>query len=262
MTPESSEPRIHSAQVYCEVCGNATAHRVFRLRGGSGAAMSGTGRCSVCRTTHAFEIPVTRTLKVRRIHSAGPRTEVTLLDLPPDLELIRGELLVGREPAERIQRIDLPDGRSAQRARGREAGTVWTVPAAPEAIRVSIVEGASTRSARLPVVPGSTLAIGAIVAVDSIRLVVVGIRTHGRTMRRSDRPVPVESIDRLYVRRISSPPAGSNDWSRSRESPSAPASSTSRAFRSRSSPGRRRNRISPRDRTAAGGATDQSSRPS
>lgn len=258
----ASQGRIHSAQVFCEVCERETAHRVFRLRGGGGGALSGTGRCSVCRTTHAFEIRESRRLQVRRVHSEGARTAFGTLSLSPALELVKGELLLGAEPPGRIQRIELHHGSSADRARAREVATVWTVPPAPGEIRVSIIEGATTRSSRLPVVPGSSVAIGAVLMVDSMRLIVAGIRTAGRTMRRGDRPVPVESIERLYARRISSPPAGSSDWRRSRDRPSAPASSTSRAFRSRSSPGRRRNRTAPRARSAAGGATDQSARPS
>jgi len=251
-------PALHAAVIWCDACGEETAHRVLRLeapaRRGTGP-VRGVARCRVCRLTHRFEVVPRPMTAVAAVVSEGARSARTQVQLPASARLTVNERLAVLPGPYRIRRIERKDGSVGPSAPAGSVATVWVVRESEPGIRVAIVDGARTRTAQVVLPPASMLGVGDPVTVEGTALVVAAIRARARTWRRVGDRFAVAEIDRIYARRTVRPPAGSNDWSRSRGRPSARESSISRSARFRSSPGRRRYRTSPRAASADGGAT-------
>ena len=230
---------VHAATLYCEVCGSETPHRILRLDPTVRRVVSGTARCRTCRSTHAFQTPVERRHPLSVILSDGPRSARTILEVPSGVTLVVGERMPERSPAARIHKIDRPDGRSVRSARSEEAATVWLTPDVGAVVKVSLIEGRRTGSARLTLSPDVVVAVGGPLQVDGRTWHISALRANGRTWRHPDDAFAARQVERIYARRNERPPAGRSDWRRSRGTPASPASSTSRSARSRSGPGDR-----------------------
>ncbi len=161
-----------------------------------------------------------------------------------------------------IHRIELSGQRSVARAAAGVVECLWLTADRPAHVPVSIIEGRRTRSLRWTPPEGTRIGVGDDLTLDGATYLVSGIRTGGRTLRRFSGPIEARSIDRVYARRTWNPPAGSSDWSSSREIPSSRASSRSRSFRDRSSSGASRTRRPPAERSASGGAATHRGSPS
>ena len=196
------------------------------------------------------------------IESMGGASERTRIELPSHRRLQVGSGLPDSPHPVVIRRIDGHDGRRVTAARTDEVDTLWVTRDVGAVVPVSIVEGRRTRPGRLVTPRGTPYAVGDRFSLEGLRLEIVALRARGQTWRRPGDTFPAEEVARIYGRRTEIPPAGRSDWSRSRETPSSRASSTSRIPRSRSSPGTTRHRTSPRARTAVGGAHDHRSSPS
>jgi uncharacterized Zn finger protein len=158
------------------------------------------------------------------------------------------------DPALRVRRIDLRSGVQVPDARSEEIATLWATKEAPPSVKVSIVIGRLTRTIRLRYAPGTRFEVGTQVVVENRPLWIAAVRARGHTWRVRGDVFPAEEVERLYVRRTERPPAGNRDWSSDRDTPNDSARARSMVARSRSSPGRRTTRTSPRDRTADSGA--------
>jgi uncharacterized Zn finger protein len=255
--------RVLRASLPCEVCGRDTPHRLLRVTSGALArAVRGTARCQVCGWTHPFESIRPESAEVSLIVSVGARSDRSIVVLPGGTRLAVGGRVPEQAEALRIQRLDGRDGRPLSGAPARSVATVWAVRDVGTVIPVSIVQGRTTRTARLAVAPESEFRVGGRVTVDGTRLEIVAIRARGHTWRRPGDAFAASDVQRLYGRRSEIPPAGSRAWSRVRGTPRAFESSTSRSARSRSGPGVSRKRTEPSARTDAGGATVHRSAPS
>ena len=229
---------VHAAELYCEVCGSETPHRILRASGTAGTgSLRGTARCRVCRHTHTFEIAPRPKQHLRVIVSVGSRSSRAARSFEPAEVLRVGEPVPGGAPGELVSKLERPDGRSVAEAAASQLATVWAVSVHLGALPVSIVEGRRTRSIQKRFPPEGTITIGESIDIEGRSYRVTTIRARGRTWRFDDEKLPVAEVTRVYVRRNEIPPAGRRDWIRSRETPRARASSISRAGRSRSSPG-------------------------
>jgi uncharacterized Zn finger protein len=258
-------PRVFAATLYCEACDRLTSHRILRMdptrRDGSGS-VRGTALCRVCQWTHRFESRPPGRVEVSRIVSVGETSERSRIELPAHVRVQVGSGIPGSDEPFRIQRIDTRDGLRVHEASTNEVATLWVVRDVGAIVPVSIVEGRLTRTARLIVPRETPYEVGGRVTVEGVRLSIVALRAKGRTWRRPGDAFVAGEVQRIYGRRVESPPAGRRDWSIGRGRPRSLESSTSRSPRSRSSPGARRTRTSPRARTAEGGATVHRSSPS
>jgi uncharacterized Zn finger protein len=256
-----SSPALASATLYCESCGRETPHRILRVDRtphASGALLSGIARCRECRRTHPFESVAAASVERVLIVSSGAESERSKIRLPRYARLeVNGEL-PGFDPPVVIRKLDLANGESRRSATANEVATVWGIRDTGALVKVSLVEGADTHPAVVRLPHGTELEVGDELEVEGTRTEIVGLRAAGHTWRRPGDRFAGERVDRAYVRRIAMPPAGSRDWSRSRDNPSSEASATSTSSRSRSSPGIRVKRRVPRARSADGGADDQS----
>jgi len=262
---DDAVPRLLSAELYCETCGRATPHRILRLDRSANlkaGRIRGTARCRECRWTHPFESVLPTQVEVMQIVSDGRESERTRISLPSHRRVQVGTGLPGSPVPVLVRRIDSRDGRRVTSADTDEIATVWVTRDLGAVVRVSIVEGRITRTARLLVPPGTPYAVGDPVRVEGRRFEIVALRARGQTWRRPGDSFVAADVQRLYARRTVIPPAGRRDWSNDRDSPRSFASSTSRPARSRSSPGVSRTRTRPRARTAAGGAQVHRSSPS
>jgi uncharacterized Zn finger protein len=263
-TDAAVPPRLLSATLYCENCGQPTPHRILRIdRRGARAAgrLRGVARCRECRFTHAFESAEEGRSEIALIVSAGPTSERSRISLPSARRLQVGSGVPGTEVPLTVHRIEGPAGRAMTSARVAEIATVWATRDEGAVVQVSVVEGRDTRSVRLPLPHGTVLRIGDDLALEELTVEIVGLRARGHTWRRPGDAFTADEVARVYARRISSPPAGKSPWRRVRVSSSARASSTSTASRARSGPGTSRTRTDPRARRAAGGAAVQSVSP-
>ncbi len=269
-TPRASAPTpartgLHAARLRCEICGETTEHRILhwdRRAGERAAPRAGLARCRVCGWTHPFEVRAPEEHELDLIVSRGAGSERSRVRLPAHEELSVGAPLPVGAEALRIHRLSGRRGGSLARARAEELTTVWTTPANELRLKVSLVAGAHTRSTVWVVAPDAPIAIGQVAPTEIGEVRVTGLRANGRTWRFPDEVFPAREVQRVYARRMVTPPAGNRDWRSEREIPQSRASSTSRAGRSRSSPGVRRTRTAPRRRTASAGATVQRSSPS
>lgn len=248
---------IASAALFCERCGRTTVHRVFRVRRGSAAAgkgFAGVARCRECRWTHPFESTPPRASAVELIVSDGRTSVRRTLALPPHVEIAVGAPVPAIDERSIVRKIDGRSGRPLARAAASETATIWAVRDAGAVVKVSMIEGARTRTDRLVVDPGRRYQVGDPIRIGRAELTIVALRARGHTWRRPGDEFPAAEVERLYVRRTATPPAGSRAWRTERETPSSRARSTSTVARSRSSPGVTRQRTSPRARRADSGA--------
>lgn len=260
--PSGPVAAIHSAEVLCDVCGHETPHRVLRATRDRDGTVRGTARCQECRFTHPFTARAAKPVSVSAVVSEGPTSVRMVLPLAPDLRVGVGDLLTPSDEPLEIRRIETHHRRDVRWARAHDVATLWLVPRGHARVPISIVEGRRTRSEALVVLPATVLGVGTNLEVGDALLEVVALRARGVTWRRPGDEFPASDVQRLYARRTVMPPAGSRDWSRSRESPRSRESSTSRTGRSRSSPGVNTHRTSPREARAERGATVQRSTPS
>jgi len=256
--------RLGAATLFCENCGRTTPHRVLRWdRGGkgTGSRLSGIARCQECRWTHPFAQLLPGEVEVALIVSEGAQSTHSRLQLPVGRRILVGSGLPGGGGELEIRRIDARDGTSVASALTNETSTVWATRADTTAVPVSIVERGGTVTARWVVSPGTEVGVGDTVEVEGTGVVVVGLRARGHTWKRLGDRFPARDVQRVYGRRREMPPAGRRDWRRVRVRPSSAASSVSTAARSRSGPGTRTARTSPRAATADGGAAVQRDSP-
>lgn len=257
--PEPADPAgIHlaSAQIYCESCRRETSHRVLRVLPGrpQTGAVRGIARCRECRWTHPFESVPEATVPVKLVVSEHDRSTRSSVTLPRHRRLLVGSGLPSMDPTLRVRRIDLRSGLQATDARTEEIATLWATREGPPSVKVSIVTGRLTRTTRLTYSAGTRFEVGTQVVIENRPLWIAAVRARGHTWRMRGDVFPAEEVERIYVRRTEIPPAGNRDWSSERDTPRDSARVRSTVARSRSSPGRRTTRTSPRDRTADSGA--------
>jgi uncharacterized Zn finger protein len=122
----------------------------------------------------------------------------------------------------------------------RDVHTVWVTPDVGAVVKISLVEGRRTTAAKLTFPPDTVLSVGGSVEVQGRPWRIVALRANGDTWREPEDAFPARNVERVYARRTEIPPAGNNDWSRSRGSPASRANWLSRSRRSFSGPGDRR----------------------
>jgi uncharacterized Zn finger protein len=257
--------RVASALLFCEVCGAETVHRILRVgpvarRGGPGE-VQGVARCRVCRTTHRFRTPRRSESEVVLIVSRGPTSETKTLRLPRHLRLAVGGPVGEKVSKLVVRRLDSRVGTSVPHASVGELATIWASRDEGAVVAVSIVEGGRTTAETVRLPHPTRLRVGGELAIGGVELRIVGLRARGRTWKRLDDEFPADEVERVYGRRIASPPAGRRAWRSEREMPSSRARAVSIASRSRSSPGTRTTRSSPRARIDGTGAAVQSRTP-
>jgi len=241
---------LGSAVLYCENCGRETPHRILRLGRSAGGrasrAVAGVARCRECRWTHPFLSAPRAHVTVEAVVSLGSNSVRREVDLPPSERLRVGDRLPGVAPPATVRRLDLHDGGTPTEADAREVHTAWAVQEGPHLLRIAVLQGSRSTTERLAAVQGLQLGIGQELRLPAGPVTIVALRARGHTWRRPGDGFPAEEVDVVYARRTVRPPAGRSGWSRARPTPRSRASSTSRAERSRSSPGLRRNRTVPR----------------
>lgn len=257
---------LHAAVLVCENCGEETPHRIVRIardvRRSSGDVLAGVARCTRCRWTHRFELGLPSPIDVRTVVSERGRSALTVLRVPSQSHIQVGSRVPDQDRPLRVLRIDRHDQTSVGGASAEEVATLWVAPDTGRVIPVSLVLGSKTAPTRAVLNPETELTVGEPLTVAGGAMRVFALRALGKTWSRPGDRFPARTIQRIYARRTDTPPAGRSRWRRSRETPTSRANSASRSSRSRSSPGVRRKRSVPRDRSAEGGATLHKSSPS
>ena len=251
---ESSETpplsgRLFAATLRCDNCDAETPHRVLRWISGTtrrSGALSGTARCRRCGWVHPFAILRPSSVEVAVVISDGPRSVHRRLLLPSTLRVEQGGRVPGADEPLFVRRIETRSRHSVSSARPSEIATVWATHQTGAVVPVSVIEGARTWTDRLTLPKDSRLTVGEPLSVRGQRLEIVALRARGRTWRKPEDSFPATEVTRVYTRRTERPPAGSRPWSTGRGRPSSRTSSFSRSSRSRSGPGDKRTRTTPR----------------
>lgn len=252
--PESPEPpplseRLFAATLRCDNCDAETPHRVLRWISGTtrrSGALSGTARCRRCGWVHPFSIVRPARVEVAVVISDGPQSVHRRLLLLSTARVEKGGRIPGVDEPLYVRRIEASSGHSVSSARPSEIATVWATHQTGAAVPVSVIEGARTWTERLTLPTDSRLAVGEMLSVRGQRLEIVALRARGRTWRKPEDSFPAAEVSRVYTRRTEIPPAGRRPWSNGRVRPSSRTSSFSRSSRSRSGPGDKRTRRTPR----------------
>lgn len=258
-------PRLGAAVLHCENCQTDTSHRILKLDHGTMAGsprVRGTARCRICQWIHPFEQVELPPVRVAQIISEGGTSRKTQVALPRFRRITVGSLVPHATEKLRIHRIDTRSGERKTSAVSEEIATLWVTRYVGAVVPVSVIEGARTTPYRLEASPERSFEVGQRIVVDGASVVIVALRARGATWRRPRDAFVAREVQRIYGRRIESPPAGKRAWRTGRGTPSSFDSSISRSPRSRSSPGVRSARTSPSAPTAEGGATVQRSSPS
>lgn len=223
----SSTARVSVLELPCPSCGEKLRHRVLHVKGGSPGAegggapgrLEGIARCARCHTAHPFLLEAKQLRAVPVIVSEGPESFREEVPLPEDRTLeLDGTLRVSGRPV-RITRIEGPMARNLHRARPSQVVAVWTVPTDELTLRVSLVEGARTRSFHLTVKGDQELRVGDQFRVEGETVEITGLRARGRTYRELGDVLPAREVQRIYGRSTRTPPGGRSAWRRSREMP-------------------------------------------
>lgn len=235
---------IRRATLYCETCGEATPHRILRVdrRGRSAATrgLTGIARCQRCRITRPFASTPEKTAELDAIASDGAASVRHRLRLPHGVVLRVGETVdVGGAPM-RLTRLERPNGRAVAEAAVEQLATAWGTREVERHLRLALIEGARSRTVRLPASAVARYEVGAPFRLGGVALVIVALRARGHTWRRPGDAFGPDEVSVVYARRAAMPPAGRSRWSNERGIPSSRTSSSSVRARSRSSPGVRR----------------------
>lgn len=245
----AAPPRVLAATLVCENCGRPTLHKILRWDPRSypkGERSKGIARCRVCGWTHPFDLAPPAEVEVSVVVSRRSTSVHERLRLSPTESVEVGSTLPRSEPPLRVRRIDLRSGESAVRSLARDIGTLWVAVDEGLLVPVSIIEGARTRTTRWNADPGTEVVVGDRTTFDGLSVEVIALRAHGHTWRRPGDRFRASELQRIYGRRTAIPPAGRRDWSIGRERPRSRTRSFSRSSLSRSGPGVKRNRTSPR----------------
>lgn len=248
---------IRRALLYCETCGAETAHRLLKLRPrgrGAGAALSGVARCQTCRVTRPFLSSPERTVAFDVVASDGEKSTRHRLAAPPKARFVLGETVEVAGAPLRVTRLELRNGANSGSAVAERLATLWGTRAVESMVRLAVIEGARSRTIKVPASAVSRYEVGRTFRLGDATLLVTALRARGQTWRRPGDAFGSDAVSVVYARRTDRPPAGRSRWSTVRGTPSSRASSASTWPRSRSSPGASRQRTSPRARTASGGA--------
>jgi uncharacterized Zn finger protein len=202
---------VHAATLFCDVCGEETPHRIVRMDPAAGKAVSGLARCRTCHTTHRFQTRASRQHVLSEIVSDGAKSQRRVRSLAADEQLAVGERMPDRTPSARIHKLDRLDGRSVRTAPAREIRTVWLTPDEGAVLKVSLVDGRRTSSARITLPSETRIAVGALLTVDGRSWHISGMRANGRTWRHPEDAFPARQVQRVYARRYARPPAGKSD---------------------------------------------------
>ncbi len=236
--PDEAPGPIRRATFYCDTCQRETPHRLLRIdRHGPAGTVSGIARCQECRSTGPFASSGGRSATFEAIVSEGPRSTRLPVELPATRQLAAGDLLdIAGSPA-RLTKLEDRRHRAVKSARAEEISTVWATRATEATVRVALMEGARSRTVRVPASVVPAFEVGAVFRLGPTPLVIAALRARGHTWRRPGDAFPSDQVSVVYARRAVIPPAGRRRWSSEREIPSSRASSSSRRGRSRSSPG-------------------------
>lgn len=236
--PPGDAAAVRLATVYCETCGRETPHRILRLDPRrSPGTLAGTARCQECRVTAPFLSSLPPAASLDAIVSAGPRSERHRLDLEADRVLRRGDRIELAGRAALVTRLEDRRHRDVGEARAADLATVWATRSVEPTVRVALIEGARSRTLRVPSSAFPGLEVGGRFRLGNSALVIAALRARGRTWRRPGDAFRAEEVSVVYARRAESPPAGRRRWSSVREMPSSRTISSSSRARSRSSPG-------------------------
>jgi uncharacterized Zn finger protein len=247
-------PEVRRATLFCETCGEETAHRILRVEPGrAGGAVRGVARCQNCRLTHPFVSAPARSVDIEVIASDGAQSVRRSASFPPREWLRLGDTIEVAGAPLKLTRLELADGSSEDAATADRIATLWGTREVEPTVRLALVEGARSRTVRVPSRTVPRFEVGATFRLGDAHLVISAMRARGRTWRRAGDAFPAEDVSVVYARRAR-PPAGSSRWSIVREMPRSRTSSSSTRERSRSSPGTSRTRSSPRARSADSGA--------
>ncbi|RLF68550.1 MAG: hypothetical protein DRN57_03665 [Thermoplasmata archaeon] len=189
--------------LFCEICGEETPHRILRgsISSDENAGFDGTVQCVPCGSVHSAHLDMEKPVKVPAIISEGSSSTKTSMELYPH-ELLRvGEEMMWDGHNLRITSIE-SGGRRLDRAQAEEVSCLWLKNYDTIDVKISVVEGANTRSQKLTAAPDEEFAVGDLMDLGRTKVVVTKIKTERRMVYREGSPVEARRIKRIYTKRV------------------------------------------------------------
>jgi uncharacterized Zn finger protein len=189
--------------LFCEGCGEETPHRI--LKGKLGPTMEsgfdGTVQCIPCGVIHPAHIEMEKPINVRSIISEKGRSTRTDIEFFPK-EIIRiGDELMWEDHNFLVTSIE-KGTRRVDKAEASEVDSIWLKLFDTVDIKVSIVEGANTKSERIEAAPEEEFAVGDLLEFGRMKVVITKIKKEKRMVYREGSPVQAREIKRVYTKRV------------------------------------------------------------
>jgi len=193
-------PLIHSLTIPCPACGKTTLHRVLHIRAfRPRALLAGVARCSVCRTSHQFEIAA-KERDVKLILSDGPVSQALSFAFDANHRVARDDIIEVQGKKFRIVRVETMKSPSVHSAAVNDIKALWAVSAELVAVKISLAQGRTTIPLQVNLPPGLQLSVGDRIKVEGKKLQIYGIKLRGKSSTVKKGGGPAESILRIYAR--------------------------------------------------------------
>jgi uncharacterized Zn finger protein len=195
-----STPQIHSLTIPCPGCGQNTLHRVLHIRAfRPRATLSGVARCSVCKTSHQFDIAA-KERDVKLILSDGPVSQPLTLALDANHRVRRDDVLEVQGKKLRVVRVETAKYASAGSAEVKDIKALWAISSELVSVKISLAMGPKTVPLQVNLPPGLQLSVGDKIKVEGKKLQIYGIRLRGKNITAKDGGGPAAGIQRIYAR--------------------------------------------------------------
>jgi uncharacterized Zn finger protein len=193
-------PQIHSLPLSCPTCGKTTLHRVLHIRSfRPRALLAGVVRCSICKTSHQFEIAA-KERDVKVILSEGPVSHSLTLALDANHRVGRNEVIEVHGKKFRVVRVETAKDPSADYAEVNDIKALWAVSAELVAVKISLVQGPKTVPLQVNLPPSLQLSVGDKIKVEGKKLMITGIRLRGKNMTARSGGGEARELQRIYAR--------------------------------------------------------------
>ena len=180
----------------CAKCREFTEHEILKGRFGK-ASVSGTFKCTECKTVTSTTIRLPEDIRVRVVFSDGDVTTVTETVLKSNEVVEKGdEFFLDSGERVRVTLIDEESGRNPRRAQATRIKCLWVKQFGILNVKISVNDNHRTLSMVVEAEPDDDFTIGMIIPFEDFDCLVHAIKTKDRLIRNGS--AEARNITRVY----------------------------------------------------------------
>lgn len=180
----------------CAKCREFTEHEILKGRFGK-ASVSGTFKCTECKTVTSTTIRLPEDIRVRVVFSDGDVTTVTETVLKSNEVVEKGdEFFLDSGERVRVTLIDEESGRNPRRAQATRIKCLWVKQFGILNVKISVNDNHRTLSMVVEAEPDDDFTIGMIIPFEDFDCLVHAIKTKDRLVRNGS--AEARNITRVY----------------------------------------------------------------